>query len=171
MDDPRYRQTTLDLLRQALGEEGSVVRLEVRGWCMEPLLLDGDRVSITSLDGPPRVGQLVLARDADDRLVSHRILFWHDGAGWLAGDRSQRVERHGHGEILGLIDAVERRGQRLIIPCSPRLDALLARWHYLSWRLRGGLPGRLLEALRWRLVVARARRQWRSRATGPETKG
>lgn len=170
MSDPRYRQTTLELLRQALGDaeaattDQGTVRLEVRGWCMEPLLRDGDRVWIAPLAGPPRVGELLLAHEGDQRLVCHRVLTWSDGSGWLAGDRSQRLERHTTAEILGRLSVIERRGRLLRVPHAPRLDALLARWHHLAWRRRGTFPGRLLEALRWRLVVARARFGWRARA-------
>lgn len=56
---------------------------------MEPALRDGDWILVTRLGGPPRVGQIVLARDprVPERLVLKRVAATADGAFTLLGDR------------------------------------------------------------------------------------
>jgi signal peptidase I len=58
---------------------------------MEPALQDGDWLILARLSGPPRVGDIVMARDPRDRehLVLKRVASV-DGVGYtLLGDRSE----------------------------------------------------------------------------------
>jgi nickel-type superoxide dismutase maturation protease len=56
---------------------------------MEPALRAGDWIVVSSLSRPPRVGEVVLARDprAGDRLILKRVAEVSDGACTLLGDR------------------------------------------------------------------------------------
>ena len=58
---------------------------------MEPALRDGDWVIVASLAGPPRVGEIVLARDprVAERLVLKRVARVEGGVCILLGDRPE----------------------------------------------------------------------------------
>ena len=156
----RHRETAEELWLEALAA-GTPVQIAVRGSCMEPLLLDGDRVRVAPLRTPAVVGLLVLARDTGGQLVCHRVLAQEGSRLSLAGDRSYRVEQHDASTLYGQVMAAERSGGHLELRPRPRVDAFMARWHHAAWRRRGTWIGRLLEAPRWRLVALRARLRWR----------
>jgi nickel-type superoxide dismutase maturation protease len=58
---------------------------------MEPALRDGDWIVVARLSRPPRVGEIVLARDprASERLVLKRVATIEDGSCTLLGDRPE----------------------------------------------------------------------------------
>lgn len=60
------REAALEMVRLEAGR----TRLRVRGTCMEPVLLDGQRVGLSSRR--PRVGDLVAVLDGHDRIAVHR---------------------------------------------------------------------------------------------------
>ena len=88
------RHIALELLSDAVRDGREQTRLQVRGTCMHPLVQDGDWVRARPLDRPLRRGQLVVARDAQDQLVCHRVLSTQDSTFRLAGDRAFAVEDH-----------------------------------------------------------------------------
>ncbi len=162
---PRDRNIALDTLADAVQDGTSTLRLQVRGVCMRPLLEDGDWVRLRPLQGTPRRGQLVLARDGRDQLVCHRILS-RQGDRWrLAGDRSFAIEAHGATSMLGEVIRIERPARHLDLSRRGALhhflDAFFATWHDVTYRHQRGFLGRFLEALRWRLVVLRHRSLWK----------
>jgi nickel-type superoxide dismutase maturation protease len=63
----------------------------VAGHSMEPALRDGDWVIVAPLARPPRVGEIVLARDprVPERLVLKRVAGVKGGACMLLGDRPE----------------------------------------------------------------------------------
>ena len=66
-------------------------RVAVAGRSMEPALRDGDWVIVASLARPPRVGEIVLARDprVAERLVLKRVARVKGGVCMLLGDRRE----------------------------------------------------------------------------------
>ena len=66
-------------------------RVAVAGRSMEPALRDGDWVIVAPLARPPRVGEIVLARDprVAERLVLKRVARVKGGACMLLGDRPE----------------------------------------------------------------------------------
>ncbi len=163
MEGPE-RHIALDLLADAVQEGRRQTRLQVRGTCMHPLVQDRDWVHIRPLQGLPRRGQLVLARDAQDQLVCHRIIATTGQRFRLAGDRSFAVEEHALDSIYGEVIAVEHRENHLQLHPQTLpgrwIDTLLAACHGVTERHRHRLWGRLLESLRWRLIVCRHRWLW-----------
>jgi len=151
------RQATFALMAETLRAGGSV-RLRVSGWCMEPLLRDGDEVTVVPLEGEPRRGRLLLARSADGALVCHRVLGHGDDGHLLAGDRTMRVEEHPTSALLGELADVHRGGRtlRLAGPRRPKrrlVEAVLARWQLASHHRRHRRLGRLSESFRARVVA------------------
>ena len=146
--------SVIELVRDALSEDGGRLEVTVSGACMAPLIRHGDRVSIAPVDpstSPP--GALLLAVEKDGtiengeaageaRLVCHRLLD-RDGAGLvLGGDATRRRELHAPEEVLGRVVAARRAGRRL------GLEGLL--WELVGKsmaRLRRRSPGRLAELL------------------------
>jgi hypothetical protein len=155
----RRREATFELMAETLREGGSV-RLRVSGWCMEPLLRDGDEVTVVPLGGEPHRGRLLLARSADGELVCHRVLGRTDDGHLLAGDRTLRVEEHPPSALLGELAAVHRGGRTLPLADTHRpgswrrlVESTLARWQLASHRLRHRRLGRVSESLRARVVA------------------
>jgi len=66
-------------------------RVAVAGRSMEPALCDGDWVIVAPLARPPRVGEIVLARDprVPGRLVLKRVARVKGGVCTLLGDRPE----------------------------------------------------------------------------------
>jgi nickel-type superoxide dismutase maturation protease len=66
-------------------------RVAVAGNSMAPVLRDGDWVVVVPLVRPPRVGEIVVARDprAPERLLLKRVARVKDGACTLLGDRPE----------------------------------------------------------------------------------
>ncbi|MCG8462693.1 MAG: hypothetical protein MI919_40930, partial [Holophagales bacterium] len=123
--------SVIELVRDALSEDGGRLEVTVSGACMAPLIRHGDRVSIAPVDpstSPP--GALLLAVEKDGtiekggavgeaRLVCHRLLD-RDGAGLvLGGDATRRRERHLPEDVLGRVVAVRRGQRRLGLDARP----------------------------------------------------
>ncbi len=123
---------------------------------MEPLIKGGDWVEVRPAE-PARVGSVVLARETSGELVCHRVLARDGETLHLAGDRSLAVREHPSSSLLGVVRGVERGGSARPLGGWPSrgLDRLLAGLHHLSWRCRGRFTGRILEALRRRLLDSR----------------
>jgi polysaccharide export outer membrane protein len=90
---------------------------------MEPALRDGDAVVVAPFVGPPRPGQIVLAR-LGALLVAHRLRRIDAPRGGprlyrLAGDASGFDAAVGRGDLLGRVTAILRAGRRLELDDSP----------------------------------------------------
>jgi signal peptidase I len=79
---------------------------------MEPGLRSGDWLLVTSLGGPYRVGDIVLAADprVPDRLVLKRIAAIHDGRCTLLGDQP---EQSTDSREFGPVPLAEIRGRAI----------------------------------------------------------
>lgn len=157
-----HQKALLDLLSDAArdGELGGR-RFRVRGACMEPLISDGDRVTLADEGEPWLTGQVVLARLGGE-LLCHRLLAVGGDGCEVAGDTDLRLDRVPLADLLGRVVAVETLrfgGARLDLATPILADRLLARWQLWSCRGRGFLQLRL-EGLRRRLLARLARRRW-----------
>lgn len=165
---PLPAEITVELMREALAA-GETLSLAVRGSCMEPLVRDGDRVTVAPL-GPSgaRVGELILALEeapgeSGPRWVCHRLLGIRDGLHLHAGDATHRVGRCPGDAILGRAVTIHRSpsgGRTARSPLVlhwPAVGQLLARLHLCSLERQGSLDARIVDygrALLLRLVVA-----------------
>lgn len=137
---PELSLRALSLLRAVLAEgPGRLARLAVRGQCMEPLLCDGDVVTVVPVRGRPRLGWVVVASGPLGQPVCHRVVGFSEDVWWLAGDASWSVERVPRDAIVGRVVEVrrERRLLRLGGAIGVAADAVLAAWHRRVARGRG----------------------------------
>jgi hypothetical protein len=72
-------------LLASLFREGLEVRLRLSGWSMKPLVPSGSVLRF-SASGEPSIGDIVLARLANDRLVAHRVVALDSDRIWTKGD-------------------------------------------------------------------------------------
>jgi len=99
-------------LRKVL-EAGGELRLAVTGTSMRPMLREGDYLVIRPLDGPPRVGEVVVYT-RDEQLWAHRLLARRAGGRYLLtkGDARGRPDAPlTDADIIGRAVAVERGGR------------------------------------------------------------
>lgn len=156
--DPRLHQVVCELLSEAVSSADVATTLEVRGRCMEPLIRDGDRVSIRSSKARPEIGDVVLADSPLTGLVCHRVLRVNETSLLLAGDRSSRLEEHAPETLIGIVDSVRRNGKMVTLAASPArfYDRWQARLHLWTCGRRSILA-RAAERLRRAFLL------WRSR--------
>jgi hypothetical protein len=81
---------TAELLSRLL-REGLDVRIRVRGWSMKPLVPSGSVLRF-SPQGAPAVGDVVLARLANDSLVAHRVIALGTDWIWTKGDACRTAD-------------------------------------------------------------------------------
>jgi polysaccharide export outer membrane protein len=122
------RRTTGDVARDAatvldlLFRDGHETLVPVRGSSMRPALRDGDAVVVAPFVGPPRPGQIVLAR-VGGALVAHRlrrIEVAPSGRRYrLCGDAAGFDAPVGRADLLGRVVAVVRGGTRQPIDDHP----------------------------------------------------
>lgn len=162
-----HRAAALELLAGAARDGQLAGRsFRVRGGCMAPLLVDGDRVELAPPGAPPRPGQVVLARVASE-LLCHRLLEREGGLYRVAGDRDLRLDAVPEEDLIGRVVAIVTPrfgGARLDLAAPTRADLFFAAWQAWSCRGRGFLALRL-EGLRRRLLARRAARRWAAAAT------
>lgn len=148
-------EPALKMLARAL-RTGRSTRLEAQGFCMEPLISDGDRVEVRPI-GLTKPGDVVLALDSVGGLVCHRVIAQSPRGVWLAGDRSMMLEEHTYDSLLGRVVGVERHGSMRPLDGSLArgFDWLEAWLHRISWRHRGSLTYRFSEGVRRLLAGSR----------------
>ncbi len=159
------RQVVLDLLTDGIGDDEEPAEILISGQCMEPLIIDGDRVSVAPCQGSPGLGDIVLARTPDQELVCHRILGRSGDDYLLAGDRTLRLDTHPPETVIGRVIAVHRGAKTLTLPRAGRIARFQAYLHLKTHAYRGRSlallfhwPRRLLiEAQAWRWHSARIR--------------
>ena len=152
----RRRQAALDLLADGMGGDG-LVQIPISGQCMEPLIVDGDRVSAVPCR-VPELGDIVLARTQDQELVCHRILGRTGDDYVLAGDRTLRLDVHPPESLIGRVVAVHREKKTLSIPPSGMLERCQAYLHLKTHAHRGQGLALLFHWPRRLLIVAQS---WR----------
>lgn len=109
-------------LAGSLLKEGRSIRFRATGWSMKPLLKSGCFLRVAPLQQAPQVGEIVLCRTKNDRLVSHRVVAVSAGSIWTKGDSCSQMDAVVRPpQILGRVIAVEKP---LYIPLTGRW----ARW-------------------------------------------
>lgn len=88
------------VVKAKLRAEGRFV-LTLRGRCMEPLLLEGDRAAVFPCEHP-QLGDLALVLLDDDLLAVHRIVGFEFGNFITKGDYSGKAEKVMPSRILGV---------------------------------------------------------------------
>ncbi len=82
---------------------------------MRPVLRDGESYSLTLV--PPRVGDIVVFRDGEGRLVAHRLLgcYWKGSTRYLTrGDAARTVDpAFERGALLGVLQVPVHLHERL----------------------------------------------------------
>lgn len=93
---------------------GGKVRITASGKSMEPVIKDGeDIVVISEINKPLDVGDIVLFKRSNGRLVLHRILAVNGNEITLRGDSQWTAETADKSSVLGILEAVERNGRVL----------------------------------------------------------
>lgn len=134
-----FLDVSLDLLRK-----GRSVRFEARGRSMNPIIHNGDFVTIAPLDNESITkGDVVLHRGFEARVLVHRILkIFQDKGTMMAlitGDATVgKPDTVPFGDILGRVTKIERKGfvkhfdtiwykrlSRFIVFTSPAVNYLL----------------------------------------------
>jgi signal peptidase I len=108
---------SIDIAADVLSAGGGL-RVRTRGLSMYPMIRHGDLIEVEPVDASAvRLGDVILRRDADDRIVAHRVVKVH-GEGHertllTKGDWMHRpdapVEPR---QVLGRVVAIERSGKR-----------------------------------------------------------
>jgi hypothetical protein len=122
-------------LAASLLRSGLAVRLPVSGWSMRPLLRAVGVIRVVPSAWPPRLGEVILYRLANGRLVVHRVVRRALDRVWTKGDAC--VTEDGPvaaAQFLGRVAAIER-------PVFIPLESACAR---LAGRLLGWLYPRLV---------------------------
>jgi signal peptidase I len=121
-------QAFAGLSAEILGQ-GKCLRFQARGSSMQPLVRDGDILSVHPLEGNlPRVADIVLCRVPPGRILVHRVVRrWRDGQGWqylLQGDRVAKPDGvFSRTQLLGRVMGIERSG-RLFDTQHPQMKLL-----------------------------------------------
>jgi hypothetical protein len=102
------------VLAAQLLDAGLRVRVRVHGASMRPALRDGDRVELEPLRGPPRRGEVVMARRDDGGVLLHRVVrAFGDGRIQTRGDANWRLDDPlCHRQVLGRVSRMHRGGAR-----------------------------------------------------------
>jgi signal peptidase I len=147
-DSSSRRAASIDIAADILSAGGGL-RVRARGLSMYPLIRHEDVIEVEPVDASAvKLGDVILRRDDDDRIVAHRVVKVHDqGQGctlvtkgdWTHGPDAL-VEP---GQFLGRVVAIERSGKRTTLNSGgQRLVQRLAagmsvhsRWLYLPLRV------------------------------------
>jgi hypothetical protein len=132
-------------LMRAVLEKGKAFRFEARGMSMDPLIRDGDVVTVSSLDaGEPRTGDVVaFVHPVTGGVRIHRVVKSAAGSYRLKGDNVAGEDGlFSRDAILGRVSRVERNGR----------DRRLGPW------LHSAALARLSRSLWFTRLLRRARR-------------
>ena len=105
-------------LAASLLKGGRSIRFRATGWSMKPLLKSGCVLRAAPLQQAPQIGEIILCRTKNDRLVSHRVVAASAESIWTKGDSCSRKDDVVlPPQILGRVIAVEKP---LFIPLTGR---------------------------------------------------
>ncbi len=149
LDTGEYLTRAVEMLREGAG----LVPVPVKGSSMTPFLTEGDIVSLSLPERPPKRGDIVLYQRAGGRWLLHRVMRREaDGSCTMLGDAQTGEERGvSPDSILAVAVSVLHKGKR----CEP--SSLRWRFYATVWpalfryrkrifalrsRLKGGSPPR-----------------------------
>ncbi len=119
---PTGRRSLDELASQVL-RQGRWLRIRAHGGSMTPFLRDGDVALVTpAAGGDIRVGDVVCFETAPGRLFLHRVVERQGTRVVAKGDALISTTVIGLHQVLGKVQAIERRGR------VKRLDTRAARW-------------------------------------------
>ena len=91
--------------------QGKSFSLRAHGRSMAPFIVDGDTIVVSPLERPARIGDVVLLKESDGRLIVHRIVGRRKGMILTRGDACAAVDSPAdHVGIVGKVTAVSGRG-------------------------------------------------------------
>ena len=147
----------VSVVKAKLRAEGHFV-LTLRGRCMEPLLLEGDKAFVELTDDV-RIGDLALVLLDDGSLAVHRVVAVDQGAVVTKGDYSGKSEKLGSSRVLGVAREFSLDGGSWVAdPRSESECAELAALSAIIGKESGNAESESARVLIWNLNQA-ARRE------------
>ena len=101
-------------LRKLLSE-GQLVRIEVVGNSMFPLLEFGDNIDVQR-KSEYKNGDVIVFLFEEQKLIVHRLLFKYNGYFYCKGDNSFRLEMVNPDAVLGCVKRIIRKDVEIDIP-------------------------------------------------------
>ena len=89
-------------------KHGYIVKVTAQGQCMEPLLKEGDILTVKKQTFYA-IGDIVIACHGN-RVIAHRVLEFSEGLYHIKGDNSFASEHVDYDEIIGKVVEVQRDG-------------------------------------------------------------
>ena len=94
-------------------KQGKSFSFRAHGRSMAPFIADGDTIVVSPLKGPARIGDVVLLKESDGRLIVHRIVGRRKGMILTRGDACAVLDSPAdHVGIIGKVTNVSGRGYR-----------------------------------------------------------
>lgn len=105
----------------SLKKSGKPFELTVTGFSMNPVLYEGDIVTISPEDNY-NVGEILVFVYNENELLIHRLIEIKDGIYYCKGDNALRMEKTSTDNIFGKVSQIRRSGQNIHIPpCTDKL--------------------------------------------------
>ena len=109
------------MLAELLGR-GEPVRFVAQGRSMWPFNKPGDLVSVSALDGPPHLGEVVFAERSPGDLILHRVVGVRPRSVRLRGDHCTLDDGWlPNAALVGRLSSIERAGRAVPLIGAPAL--------------------------------------------------
>ena len=108
----------------AMKKTGKPFDLTVTGFSMNPMLYEGDIVTISpkSPDDTYNIGDILVFVYNSDELLVHRLIEIKNGIYYCKGDNALRMEKISADQIIGKVTGIRRNGQDIpLLPCTDKL--------------------------------------------------
>ena len=105
-------------LCDSISKKDASIRFQAKGFSMRPFIQDGDLITVSPLrNSSGRVGDVVLYKTADDRVIAHRVILKtikdNRTEFFIKGDASfGQPEKVDTKRVLGRITVIERNGRK-----------------------------------------------------------
>ena len=108
-------------LLAAFKKAGKSFELTVTGYSMNPVLYEGDTVTVSPGESY-NIGDVLVYIYNGSELLIHRLIEIKDGNFYCKGDNALRMEKIPADQIFGKISAIRRNGQNIpLFPCTNKL--------------------------------------------------
>lgn len=108
----------------ALKKAGKSVELTVTGFSMNPILYEGDTVSVIP-DNTYNIGDILVYIYNNEEILIHRLIEIKENIYYCKGDNALRMEKITVNEIFGKVSVIQRNGQNITLPpCTDKLIIL-----------------------------------------------
>lgn len=114
-------ETAFTALLRAVLDKGAPFRFRATGFSMSPFISSGDVLTVFSLSGRPRLGDVVAyASQGSGGIAIHRVVGKRAGHCLIKGDNSLKDDGYiAEADILGRITKVERNGKKVLLGLGP----------------------------------------------------